>query len=92
MAASILNAPRAVEMSIFVVRAFVRLRETLAAHKTLAAKLAELEQRLETHDETIAEIIRAIRTLMAPPEKPARRIGFRPDSVSKTKMLGARKA
>lgn len=92
MAASVLNAPRAVEMSIFVVRAFVRLRETLAAHKALAAKLAELEQRLETHDETIDEIIRAIRKLMAPPEKPARRIGFRPDTVSKTKMLGAGKA
>lgn len=89
MAASVLNSPRAVEMSIFVVRAFVRLRETLAAHKAVAAQLARLERRLETHDKTIDEIIRAIRSLMTPPEKPVRRIGFRPDSASKPKMLGA---
>ncbi len=47
MAASVLNSPRAVEMSTFVVRAFVRLRETLATHKALAVKLAQLEQKLE---------------------------------------------
>ena len=87
MAASILNSPRAIEMSIFVVRAFLRLRETLASHKVLAAKFAELEQRLETHDKAIGEIIDAIRALMAPPEKPARKIGFRLDAVSKPKML-----
>ncbi len=87
MAASILNSPRAIEMSIFVVRAFLRLRETLASHKALAAKFAELEQRLETHDKAIGEIIDAIRALMAPPEKPARKIGFRLDAVSKPKML-----
>jgi hypothetical protein len=87
MAASVLNSPRAVEMSVFVVRAFVRLRETLASHKALAAKFAELEQRLETHDKAIEEIIDAIRALMTPPEKPVRRIGFRPDAVSEPKML-----
>jgi hypothetical protein len=87
MAASVLNSPRAVEMSVFVVRAFVRLREALASHKALAAKFAELEQRLETHDKAIGEIIDAIRALMTPPEKPVRQIGFRPDAVSKPKML-----
>ena len=66
MAASILNSPRAIEMSIFVVRAFLRLRETLASHKALAAKFAELEQRLETHDKAIGDIIDAIRALMTP--------------------------
>ena len=87
MAAGVLNSPRAVEMSIYVVRAFLRLRETLATHKALSAKLAELDQRLETHDQRIIEIIEAIRMLTAPPEKPVRQIGFRPDAVSKPKML-----
>ena len=87
MAASVLNSPRAVEMSIFVVRAFLRLRETLATHKALAAKLAELELRLETTDHKIVEIIKAIHVLAMPPEKPTRQIGFRPDAISKPKML-----
>jgi phage regulator Rha-like protein len=89
MAASVLNSPRAVEMSIFVVRAFLRLRETLATNKALAAKLAELEQRLETTDHKIEEIVEAIHILAMPPERPARQIGFRPDAVSKPKMLKA---
>jgi len=89
MAATVLNSQRAVEMSLFVVRAFVRLRETLAAHRALAVKLAELEQRLETHDAEINEIIDTIRALTALPEKPRRQIGFRPDMVSKPKMLKA---
>ena len=79
MAASILNSPRAIEMSIFVVRAFLRLRETLASHKALAAKFAELEQRLETHDKAIGDIIDAIRALMTPLVKtsPADRLSSR---------------
>jgi hypothetical protein len=78
MAASVLNTPRAVEMSVFVVRAFVRLRAFLATHKELAEKLAELERKLESHDDQIVAIIDAIKRLMAPPA-PAdkRRIGFR---------------
>jgi hypothetical protein len=91
MAASVLNSPRAVEMSIYVVRAFLRLRETLATHKELAAKLAELEQRLETTDRKILEIVKAIHVLAMPPEKPVRQIGFRPNAVSKPKMLEAGK-
>ena len=87
MTASVLISPRAVEMSIYVVRAFLRLRETLATHKELAAKLAELEQRLETHDHKIVEIVKAIHVLAMPPEKPVRQVGFRPDAVSKPKML-----
>jgi len=81
MAASVLNTPRAVEVSLYVVRAFVELREALATHKELARRLVELESRLErklaTHDHAIAGILEAIRQLMAPPE-PARkrRIGF----------------
>ena len=67
MAASVLNTPRAVEMSVFVVRAFVRLRAFLATHKELAEKLAELERKLESHDEQIVAIIDAIKRLMTPP-------------------------
>jgi len=90
MAASVVNSRRAVEMSIYVVRAFLRLRETLATHRALAAKLAELEQRLETTDHKIVEIIKAIHLLALPSEKPARRIRFRPDAASKSKMLEAK--
>jgi hypothetical protein len=75
--ASVLNSPRAAEMSIVVVRAFVRLRELLATHKDLAAKLRKLEQRLNISDEAIAELYAMIRSLMqSPPESRKRRIGF----------------
>jgi hypothetical protein len=77
MAASVLNTPCAVEMSVFVVRAFVRLRAFLATHK-------ELERKLASRDEQIVAIIDAIKRLMAPPARPdapappdKRRIGFR---------------
>jgi len=69
MAASVLNTPRAIESSIFVVRAFVRLRQILATHKELARKLYDLEQRLEKHDDHIQTICEAIRQLMAPSDK-----------------------
>ncbi|NIR17525.1 MAG: hypothetical protein GWN86_27890, partial [Desulfobacterales bacterium] len=68
MAASVLKTPHAIEASIFVVRAFVRLREMLLAHKDLARKLKELEERLEKHDEDIGLIFEAIRELMTPPD------------------------
>jgi hypothetical protein len=76
-AANVLNGPRAVEMGIFAVRAFIRMREVLSTHRELARKLAALERRIDTQDETIAEILAAIRQLMAPPEpKKKRPIGF----------------
>ena len=80
MAANVLNSHQAVRMSVFVVRAFVKLREMLATHKELAHKLAELERKLQNHDESIRSLVVAIRRLMAPPEPepepPKRRIGF----------------
>jgi hypothetical protein len=77
MAAMVLNTPRAVEMSRYVVRAFVRLRDIVAANARLAQKLDELERRLNDHDEAIVEIVRTIRQLTAPPPlAPKRRIGF----------------
>lgn len=64
-------------MSVFVVRAFVRIREVMVAHRDLADKLRELERRVGEHDEHIQAIIRAIRELMMPPDPPKKRpIGF----------------
>jgi len=77
MAASVLNTPRAIEVSVYVVRAFVRLRQTLAGHKELARKLEELEQKVASHDEAIRTLVAAIRQLAEPPARPKRRqIGF----------------
>jgi|COG998Drversion2_1049125.scaffolds.fasta_scaffold214598_1 hypothetical protein len=79
MAATVLNTPLAVDVSLHVVRAFVRLREVLAENQQLAARLRELEHQVGTHDAAIAEIIEAIRRLMAPPSpKEKRSIGFAP--------------
>jgi phage regulator Rha-like protein len=79
MAASVLDSERAVQVSIYVVRAFVQLREMLSSNKALARKLNELERKLTTHDHAITELIEAIRQLMTPPEpKKKRPIGFAP--------------
>ena len=80
MAASVLNTPSAVEVSTFIVRAFVKLRETLSAHRELAVKLAELERRVGAHDQAIRALVVTIRQLMAPsPQNNERRIGFHTD-------------
>jgi len=78
MAATILNSPRAVEVSVFVVRAFVKLRHLALSHKALAAKLDELERKVSGHDDAIRQLVVAMRQLMAPPpEQPKGRFGFR---------------
>ena len=82
MAATVLNSKRAIEMSIFVVRAFVRMREALIMNQQIVAKLSELEQRLESHDADIQELVEAIRELMAPEPANSRRIGFEAPSAS----------
>lgn len=79
MAASVLNSPRAVEMSVFVVRAFVQLRALLADSKELTMRLDALERKLGSHDQTIAGLIDAIRQLTSTPAKPSRSIGFLAD-------------
>jgi hypothetical protein len=76
MLSSVLNSERAVKVNIAIMRAFVKLRETLETNRELARKFSELEQRVGKHDEEIAAILEAIRQLMAPPEKPQREIGF----------------
>ena len=76
MLSSVLRSPRAIQVNIAVMRVFVRLRETLALHKELARKLAELERKIEGHDASIRTLFDAIRGLAAPPAKPPREIGF----------------
>jgi phage regulator Rha-like protein len=77
MAATVLNSERAVEMSVFVVRAFVRLREMLSTNRQVAAKLAQLERRLKGHDTVIEDLIEAIQELMSPEPAKERPIGFK---------------
>ena len=77
MLASVLNSEIAVQASIRVVRAFVRLREMVAANAQLASKLAELEHRLDSHDEAIVDLFATLKRLLEPPESPKKReIGF----------------
>lgn len=80
MAASILNSPLAIEASIYVVRAFVRLREMLYTYTELAGMLEKLEGRVDSHDAQIAAIVEAIDNLIALPEPSERRIGFNAES------------
>ncbi len=83
MAANILHSDRAIQMSVFVVRAFIRMRQMLTEQRDLARKLAELEKeltaRLDIHETAINEILGQIRRLLSPPtqpEPPKKRIGF----------------
>jgi hypothetical protein len=76
MAATVLNSPRAVEMSIYIVRAFVQLRTLLASNKELAQQLAKLERKVSSHDQAIVGILNTIRELMSPPNPIKRPIGF----------------
>jgi hypothetical protein len=76
MAATVLNSKRAVEMSIFVVRAFVRMRAALATNQKIFAKLKELENKVGNHDTQIQEIVEAIQEMMKPPDAAGGKIGF----------------
>ena len=76
MLSGVLKSKRAIRVNVGIMRAFVRLRETLSLHKDLAHKLAELERKIEGHDENIRTLFEAIRQLMTPPEKPRKEIGF----------------
>ena len=76
MAASVLNSAQAVEMSVFIVRAFVKLRQTIAEHKEIAVELQKLERRIAEHDEQILTLLEAIHQLMAPPDRQQKKIGY----------------
>lgn len=73
MLSSVLRSPRAVQVNIAIMRAFVKLREILTSHRDLARRLEEMEDR---YDAQFKAVFDAIRELMKPPEKPKRRIGF----------------
>jgi hypothetical protein len=93
MAANVLNSPEAVRMSVFVVRAFVKMRELLGSTKELARQLADLEKkltaRLDGHEVAIVDVLRRIMEILdpppPPPEPPMRQIGFRVEPEEKPK-------
>ncbi len=76
MAAQVLRTPRAVKMSILVVRAYVSLRRTAAGMQELSLRLDELEEKVGTHDQSIVEVIEILRQLLLPQEETGRRIGY----------------
>jgi phage regulator Rha-like protein len=76
MLSTVLRSQRAIQVNIAIMRAFVKLRETLATHGEVARKLGELEKRLKDHDEQIETVFEAIRQLITPSEKPRKEIGF----------------
>ncbi len=94
-ASNVLSSHRAIEMGLYVVRAFVQLRETLASHKDLARELRALEMRVTkkfaTQDDTIKDIIGTLRELMTPPDTPKRQIGFVIDDAATKKRDGENK-
>ena len=77
MAANILNSSRSIEMSVFIVRAFVKMREQLLTTATMAKRLAEVEKLLLVHDSALGDLYQKIQPLLMPPEEPEKkRIGF----------------
>ncbi len=76
MAANVLRSKRAIEASIYVVRAFVRLRQFLVSYKELAERFDDLERQVGTHDKAIVSMFQAIRKLMSPPQQKRKKIGF----------------
>ena len=78
MLSNILNSQVAIQASILIARAFVKLRKMLLLHKDLARRLDELERRVAGHDVRITTLVADIRRLLAPPERPRRQIGFQP--------------
>ena len=77
MAANLLRSERAVQMSVFVIRAFVRMREQIAANATILKRLAEIDKSLLQHDTALRDIYRKLLPLLQPPPTPPkRRIGF----------------
>jgi phage regulator Rha-like protein len=89
MAATVLSSERAIEMSVFVVLAFVRMRQVLTENRQIAAKLAELERRLEGHDADIQDVMSAIRALTTPSAPTRKRIGFELPATSSRLRLKA---
>lgn len=80
-AASVLNSPAAIQMSLYVIRAFVKMREELTANVTILKRLAEIDKTLLQHDSALRDVYKKLLPLLAPPpEPPKRRIGFNADN------------
>ena len=100
MAANVLNSPEAVRMSVFVVRAFVQMRDLLGGTKELARQLADLEKkltaRLDVHESVIVDVLRRVMEILdpppLPPEPPKRRIGFQVEPEDKPGSKAKKKA
>ncbi len=100
MAANVLNSPEAVRMSVFVVRAFVQMRDLLGGTKELARQLADLEKkltaRLDVHESVIVDVLRRVMEILdpppLPPEPPRRRIGFHVEPGEKPVAKARKKA
>lgn len=83
MASSILNSDQAVSMSVYVIRAFVKMREEVLANATILKRLAEIDKSLMQHDQALWDIYQKLLPLLQPPEaKPKRRLGFHNDEES----------
>ncbi len=81
MAANVLNSPQAIQMSVALIAAFIRLHEALAANHAMAKRLAEIENTVLTHDAALRDLYQKIRPLLLPPPDPPRRkIGFKTDN------------
>ena len=81
MAATILNSERAVAMSVYVIRAFVNMRQEFLANAALETRLEKIEKTLLSHDTALRDVIQKLRPLLLPPPEPPRpRIGFHPDN------------
>lgn len=101
MAANVLNSPEAVRMSVFVVRAFVQMRDLLGSTKELAKQLADLEKkltdRLDGHENAIVQVLQRLMNILDPPppppepERPKRRIGFHAEPDEKPVAKGRKK-
>lgn len=94
MAATVLNSKRAIEMSVFVVRAFVQMRQAVVVNQHVVSKIAELEARLDSHDAEIQDLVDAIHELLTPLPASNRRIGFElpSQSAKPPRSLKAKKA
>lgn len=80
-AANVLNSPSAVQMSLYIIRAFVKMREELAANVTVLKRLAEIDKTLLEHDSALRDVYRKLLPLLQPPpEPPKRRMGFNADN------------
>lgn len=84
MLASVLRSERAAQMSIFIVRAFIKMREMLATHADLALKISEIERKQKEHGDQLSVVYSVVKQLMNPPDGPKKRIGFAPEDVHKT--------